>query len=295
MARTVKEIKDDMTAMWVADVNIQAKYGLDLSKTFDEQFSRVSIESIWFYIVAFGAWALETLFDTHRNSMETLYRNQHAHTFEWYNNKAKAFMYGYSLIPFTSNYDTEGLTDEQIEQAKIVVQSSCVKMFNANGSSYLRLKVAKSTGAELQKLDATELAAFAAYMAEIQDAGVDLRCTSNAADNIAMTWTVYYDPQVLDGDGNLLDGTGSDVVETAIRDYVQQLAFNGLYKLTFHIDAIQKVRGVMDCYITRAQVKPELGTIWSAVTGEGVVSDAGYFKFYDADDLVINYIPFDLN
>jgi hypothetical protein len=260
---------------------------------FDEQFSVVSIESILFYIVAFCVWTLETLFDTHRTELESLYSEHHAHTFEWYNNKAKAFLYGHSLIPFTSNYDTTSISDEQISAARIVSHASCVKGFNANNISFLRLKVAKLVNDELDKLTDVELAAFADYMAEIQDAGVDLICSSGAADNIRMEWIVYYDAQALDGDGNRLDGSASDVVRKAIRDYVQALPFNGLYKLTFHVDAVQGVRGVMDAYVTGCWVKPNLSGQYLALTDEGTVADSGYFKFYENSDLIVTMKAFD--
>lgn len=293
MAGTVKEIKDAMTAMWIQEPAVRAAYELEEGKSFDEQFSRVSLESIWFYVVAFCAWTLETLFDIHRDEMETLYRQQHAHTFEWYNNKAKSFMLGHSLIPFTSNYETAGLTDEQIAAARIVTHASCVKGFNSNSVSFLRLKVAKGGGGELSKLSDAELSAFSAYMNEIQDAGVDLICTSTEADAIKMTWIVYYDPQVLDAEGNRLDGSGSDVVAAAIKDYVRSLPFNGLYKMTFHVDAVQKVKGVSDAYITSAMTHTAAGAQFKAINEEGIVPDAGYFKFYATDaDLEIEYRAF---
>ena len=292
MARTIKEIKDDMTAMWVAESPVREAYELDASKTFDEQFSKVSLEGIWFYVVAFCAWTLEKLFDLHRDEMEALYREHHAHTFEWYNGKAKDFMYGHSLIHFTSNYDVSALTDEQIAAARIVTHASCVKGFSSNNVSFLRLKVAKTAGEELKELTAGELEAFSAYMEEIQDAGVDLECTSDPADRIRMEWTVYYDPQVLDPDGNRLDGSASDVVAAAIKAYVQSLPFNGLYRITFHIDAVQSVRGVRDAYAHAVSTRPALSTVWTATTDAGVTPDAGYFKFYDPADLKITFKPF---
>ena len=292
MARTVKEIKNDMTSMWIRESAVRAAYELDENKSFDEQFSRVSPESIWFYVVAFCVWSLETLFDIHRDEMEALYGQRHAHTFEWYNNKAKAFMYGHSLVPFTSNYDVNGLTDDRIAEARIVTRASCVKGFGSNNVSFLRLKVAKGGEGEPTKLSGAELAAFSAYMSEIQDAGVDLLCTSTEADAIKMSWIVYYDPQVLDAEGNRLDGAGSEVVAAAIREHVENLPFNGLYKMTFHVDAVQRVRGVADAYVTGAMTRTATGTRFKAVDEEGVVPDAGYFKFYSDGDLTIEYKAF---
>jgi hypothetical protein len=292
MARTVKEIRDGMTSMWIQDAGIRSAYGLDPSKTFDGQFSSVSVESVWFYVAAFAVWTLEKLFDTHRGEMETLYSEHHAHTFNWYNSKAKAFMYGYPLIPFTSNYGVGGLTDEEISKAHIITHASCVRNVNANGVSFLRLKVAKSDGGNLRRLSDPEMSAFSDYMAEIQDAGVSVVCTSNEADAIRMSCTVYYDPQILDANGNRLDGSAPDAVRTAIKEYVQNLPFNGLYKQTYHTDAIQAVEGVMDAYIAETLTHPELSENYVAVQNAGAVADAGYFKFYSEADLTVEMKAF---
>ena len=65
MARTIEEIKADMTANFIKQRAVISAYGLDGKKTFDQQFSRVSIESILFYVFAAALWTLEKLFDLH--------------------------------------------------------------------------------------------------------------------------------------------------------------------------------------------------------------------------------------
>lgn len=50
----------------MAESAVRDKYGFTSSDTFEGRFSKVSIEGLLFYVVAFGIWVLEKLFDTHK-------------------------------------------------------------------------------------------------------------------------------------------------------------------------------------------------------------------------------------
>ena len=52
MARTIREIKDEITSTFISQEPIRTAYGLDPTKSFDKQFSPVSVESVMFYVVA---------------------------------------------------------------------------------------------------------------------------------------------------------------------------------------------------------------------------------------------------
>ncbi len=290
MARSVTEIKKEITDNFVANEAVQQSYSLDNTKTFEQQFSVASIESIFFYVVAMAVWVLEVLFDRHRDEVETLLSNRHAHTLNYYTEKALQFLYGFQLVPFTCEYDTTGKTDSEIAAAKIVTYAATARYKRDNGRVFLRVKAAKGT-TERQPLDAAELQAFTRYVQDTQDAGVDLECTSNNPDRVRQTWTVYYDPQVLDADGNRLDGSAQDVVKSAIVDYMQSLPFNGLYVPTFHVDALQKVSGVRVPLIDENKVSEDNGGTWKTPPAEGVIPNAGWYKFYD-DALIINMKPY---
>ncbi len=45
-----------MTDTYINDPDVIVKYGLESGKTFEEQFSVVSLENIWFFIVATAVW-----------------------------------------------------------------------------------------------------------------------------------------------------------------------------------------------------------------------------------------------
>ena len=54
MARTIKEIKKQMTDAFMADADIRDMYGFKEGDTFEGSFSAVSLESILMYIVFNG-------------------------------------------------------------------------------------------------------------------------------------------------------------------------------------------------------------------------------------------------
>ena len=48
MARSISDIKNGMTAAFAKERAVVTAYGLDTRKTFDQQFSIVSIENVLF-------------------------------------------------------------------------------------------------------------------------------------------------------------------------------------------------------------------------------------------------------
>ena len=212
MARSVKEIKDDMTAMWIDQAAVRTAYALDENKTFDEQFSRISLESIWFYVVAFCTWTLEKLFDLHRDEITKAINELKPHSLRWYVNKAKAFMYGKALIPGADVYDTSGMTDERIDEMKVVRYAAAVEK-----AAIVYLKVA---GAGPAPISAEAYEGLKAYIKEIKDAGVVVELINEPAEHFRVRMTVYYDPMVLDISGVSPSG------ETPVRDTIRRFNCN---------------------------------------------------------------------
>ena len=61
MARTIAQIKTELTEAFMTDSTLQTKYGFSEGDSFDSRFSKVSIESLLLYIVATAIWTLEKL------------------------------------------------------------------------------------------------------------------------------------------------------------------------------------------------------------------------------------------
>ncbi|MCC8146458.1 MAG: hypothetical protein LIO93_08495 [Bacteroidales bacterium] len=286
MARTIETIHNQMIELKKKDAILD---------TLNSE-SATAIWRLWSYIVAVAIWTLEKLFDIHREEMEQLYSEHHAHTLEWYSTRAKGFMLGKAPdelqpMPFSWKYDTTGMTEKEIEDAKIITYASCTKAREANNRIVLELKVASGTGGTRKPLKPEkELEPFRNYMERnVQDAGVDLRCVSMEADRIKMKWTVYYDPQILDKNGNRLDGEEPNVVKNAIIAYLSHLPFNELYVPTYHVDYVQQIEGVkvpVINWVKSSRYTEKLNeATFTDVPEKGRIAAAGWFKFPTQDEL----------
>ena len=272
MAREIKVIKDEMTAEFISNPAVVEKYGLDTEKSFDAQFSKASIESILFYVFAFCAWTVEKLFDTHKAEVTNYIDEMKPHSLRWYVNKVKEFRFGQSLIPDTDQYDDTGLTDEDIATMQIVKYASAEER---NGQLFI--KVAKDGKNGRSTLSGEEELALKAYMQEVKDAGVKVTIRNAQAVDFKIDITIYYNPQVLDQNGVSLI-SGGEPVKDAIKNYIENLPFNGEYRNVELIDKLQQVEGV---------VIPELAGAYSRITNEDnysiinakETSYSGYYKF----------------
>lgn len=283
MARTIDTINNDLKQAFMQDTTLAEKYGFTAGANFADTFSRFSIESIILYIVAASIWTLEKLFDTHTAEVTDYIATMKPHSLRWYVEKAKAFMYGVPLIDGSDQYDTTNLTDEQIAEKKIVTFAACTE---ANATLYL--KVAK-TGPE--PLTADEKAALVAYLHEIKDAGVRIDVISERGDYLNLQMVIYYNPLLINANGES-KATGSKVVEDAIKNYIENIPFNGEFRKNELEDAIQTVDGVVMVEFERAE--------HSETGDDGTFEEvnpyckptSGYFKFANADLTGITYQPY---
>lgn len=283
MARTIAEIKADITGRFTAHPTIISLYGLNTERTFEQQFSPASLESILFYVIAASMWTLEVLFDKLTAEILRIIDLLRPHTARWYANKAKLFQLGHNLLPDTDQYDNTGLTTEQIEASRIIAHSAVV-----NVQKRLVIKVAKDAGDDLAPLTTQELNAFSDYMFRVKDAGVQTEIISKEADRLKLRIHILFNPLVLNSSGGRLDAASDAPVVDAVRTFLKNLPFNGLFVPAFLTDALQKVEGVVVPTIRMAQYKyNELEWTDIDITYQPY---AGYMRVSDAD-LEIIYEP----
>jgi hypothetical protein len=280
MAQTIEQIFEELKAAKNADATLA---GLDST-------SLTAIWRLWLYIQAAATWTLQNLFDLLGVEINLLIANLKPHSSLWYANKCKAFQYGFDLLADTDQFDNTGYTAQQIEDSKIIKYAACVEGVSPVYGSFLRIKVAKLVAGDLAPLSGGELAAFVAYMERVKDAGVFIIIDSLVADKLKMTWQVYYNPLVLSDTGARLDGSDAEPVKTVIKEYLKNLPFNGEYRPTFHIDYVQKVDGVEDPRIINCEATYALLPFNSVAAS--YIPDAGYLRFLNDVDLVINYLPY---
>ncbi len=258
MARTIQQIQDALIAKKEADGTLNPLL---------TSASKVAIWRLWTYICAFCQNVLETFFDDHKEEVQDIIRAEKKHTLTWYETKIKAFQTGYTL-PIDS--DEYAVIDEA---AQIIAHASATEI-----GSIVRIKVATLNGGVLTALGNAELLAVRAYMSRIKDGGVRLMITTNDPDDLQVSFEIYYDPLVLSDTGARIDGTAATPVQDAVKTFVENLPFNGLFVVNRLLRYVEdNVEGVRICSVSTIQAR--YGALeFEPVTVE-YLPDAGYLLF----------------
>lgn len=284
MARTVEEIKKDMTAEFMKMEAVKSAYGLDGSKSFADCFSMASLENIIFYVFAVAVWALEKLFDLHRADVDARIEQLEPHTLRWYVSKAKAYMQGQKLVTDCDYYDTEGMTEQDIAAAKVVKYAVATE-----SNTVVYIKVAREVDGNPAALTAGQLEGLTSYMNEIKDAGVSVQLRNEPADQMRISLLIYYDPTLLiiDANGNGSQN-GKDPVRETTKQVIENLPFNGMFRKSDLMAALQALPCVEVADIKSVKVKPRNGAEWQTVEGY----DRPYSGYYSIDALTVDYQPY---
>lgn len=275
MARTINEIHKALKSSFVSNPDLQDKYGISEGDTFDQHFSKVSIENLFLYIQAVAAHVLEQLFDDHKDDVNKALNNMRPHRLEWYAEKAKAFQYGDALEEGTDQYP------EEDEDAQIIRHASVEEK-----AGRLFMKVAKLVSEELAPLDSSEISAFTQYMESVKDAGVSIDYISDEGDDLRLSMDIWYDPLVIDEDGALLSDSSVKPAKDTIKEFITNLPFNGEFVVTELVDALQEAEGIDIPVILSAESKYGEND-YENIDGK-VVPNAGYMVISD-ENLTLNY------
>lgn len=289
MARTIDQISDTIIS------RIQAEPLLaGLNST-----SKTAVWRLLVYCFSFGIWVLETLFDTHKDEIDTAIANQKKGSPLWYRNMALAFQFGFDLVPDQDYFDNTNYTQEQIDDSKIIKYAAYDE---SEVESRLILKVATENSAGvLSPIDDIQKTAFDFYISEINYPGVKYTIINYAPDRLKLNLTIKVDPKVIDMNGTKILMSAIDVgtkpVEEALKQYMKELPFDGKLVLNALIDKLQKIQGVVNPVLNSAS------TSWIDVSAGGygslqdiydeVLPVSGYFT-WSLDDAgfktVINYV-----
>ena len=296
MARSIATIKAGMASEFMGNETVAGFYGFAAGADFASTFSPVSLESILFYIVASAIFTLESMFDTLKAYVDAALNARLTHNRQWIADRAKEFQYGDAISLQTGKYDV-------IDASKRVVSyASCDQIADS-----LYVKIAAVSGDTLAPLSAGQVAAFEQYMSKVMDAGVVGYTISDAGDKLRLVLDIYYDPMVMDVEGNLLDGGGSPVGDT-VRSYIKSLPFNSEFTIVALTDALQATRGVAIPTVLSAESKYATNE-WSVIDAR-VKPHAGYLVIDRGDrivipgtgnnvvvegDLTVTYRPYDVN
>lgn len=288
MSRSINEIQDVMLNA-VADAD---NLGLQVLTTAEESqlqtsltsTSKVSIWRLMLYVVAFGQWVSEKLWDVLHSDIETRIAETRPFTKRWYTVTALRYQHGFDL-PETGIYPLASTAAEiqAVNSAKIIKKASVVPTV-LNGVGSLRVKVAKANNDELQPLNVQELSGFQQYIELIGAAGVFVVATTGTGDDLKLHYKIFYNALILDNEGKRLDGTNDTPVQDAVKAFLASSEFDGLLDINALTDALQLIPGVVSPHKVLAASKYADFTYESDNTGiAGVITDfrrpdSGYFK-----------------
>lgn len=278
MARTIEEIKAGMTTDFMRNTDVARAYGFEPGAAFSAHFSKVSVESLLFYIVACATWVLEALFDRHKSDVEAQIEAIIPHRPKWYRDKVLAFMKGKTLIADTDRYDTEGMSESEIEGARVVKFAAATENADA---SILTIKVAGEGDTGRAPLDGETEGQLGAYIAEIKDAGVRVNLVNQSADAFNCAVDIYYDAM-------LLPENVQAACSAAVVDYIENLPFNGEYTNMALVDCLQAVDGVKIVELQSSEVKISGEATPTKINARHTPA-SGYFK---AGTITINMTPY---
>lgn len=243
MARTVSEIEESILS------NIAANPVLSgvLTST-----SKVAIWRLLVYIFSVAAWALESLFDQHREEVAQAITDLRPPYTPWLKQKVLDFQFGFDLPQDQIDYDNTGIDPDVIAASKVVKYVAIVELERG-----IKIKVATIIDGSLAPLPVDQLAALIAYVKRIKGPGVGFEIVNKVADRLKIVQRVYYNPSILDEQGRRLDGTDNTPVQAGIAAFLKAQPFNGQYIINRHERAVEAINGVVIAPIMEAQAAYE--------------------------------------
>ncbi len=288
MARSISEIKNDITTAFMADETVKERYGFADGTTFDSYFSIVSIENILFYIIATAIYAVEQISYAHVDAIKKTIASERGHTCSWYQRMVLNFLQSEQAFfdADTNTWSTGTLSDTEIENAQIVKACAVTEgNFTINNTDYfgLLIKVATSNNGKFSVLSTSQYNALSTYIGKFKDAGVPVMIINQLGDVLQFNITLWIDYSII------YNSSTAKTIHDAIRDYLANLPFNGELTMAGLTGAIMAVNGVELAQITQARAYTYQSGYsaerYSTIIGK-VLPTSGYFDIlFDATDV----------
>lgn len=192
--------------------------------------SKTALFRLITYVVSWGIFTLESLFDVHKEEVETTIATRRPGTPAWYAEITKEFQLGDDLILVDNvpQYET-------IDEAKRIVTRVAYK----ENAGTLTLKVAKGEVGATEPLSDQELTQLETYLDKRKYAGTPISLVSLNADRLRLMAEIFYD--------GIYDlATIQESVKNALNSYMENLRFDGLVLRSEIIEAVKAVPGVID-------------------------------------------------
>lgn len=299
MARTIKEIVEEIQVSFVRNETLRNIYGLEDYNAdgddaaqlayYNNNFSKISVETCLMYAIAACMATIENLFDWLKKDVQQIVNNERYGYAGWYAKKMKEFRYGQNITNDYSHSDVDfaeeteytdnGLTPSEIEELQIIKYASAL-----DGGREVVIKIAKDDGSgSPTPLSSAEATMAEAYINRIKPAGIPITIINEPADSLSVSVKIVYNPLVFEGKTAV-----ENAVETAINSYLNSIEFNGRFVAMSMIDSIQLVEG-----IDMAQVN-SISAIHAGFPAEDITENiyyepqSGYLKLNSLEVIIEN-------
>jgi len=224
--------------------------------------SKVAIWRLWGFVIAVAIWSHEQVFVKHKQEVELLLLNRTFGQLKWYETISRLFQLGYELVWNETDlrYEYSDTTSDDAIDSKIIKQSAASEIDTTVGKLII-LKVAKGTVGSLAPLSTIERGSFDAYIDRVKPAGTNISIVSDVADDLRVSITITYDPLVIGVDGGtpergfLISDSSVYPIEDALENYIQQIGFDGFFRVMDMVDVIQAVNGVLNVAVQKASAR----------------------------------------
>lgn len=267
MARNISDIKSEIAREFMRNERAAERYGFTPGTEFGDVFGAASVENILLYVWAVCAWTVEQLVARHKEEVTSELEELTAHRPKWYRDKVLQFMEGKELEADRDTYDTEGMSASEVSAAHVVKHAVATESRDA---SLLTIKVAGESGGERRPLTAEQERQLKAYISEIKDAGVRVALVNMEGDTFGCEVDVYYNAM-------LEPGAVQAACVRAIRDYIENLPFNGEYTNMALVDRLQDVEGVKIAEL-RGSTAQAVNESTTTQINARLIPAAGYFR-----------------
>jgi hypothetical protein len=238
MARTIKEIADSIKEAFVNSVLLRGLYGLNENKTFEEQFSSVSVESLIIETHAAAAASIEAMHEWHLRDITQRIEQERYGYAGWYVKMMLAFQFGFDINELEEQTYYNDTTSDNAIDARII---KFAYAFDTPNSLGVIIKIAKADqNGYPTPLDNFELTVATSYINRIKPAGIPIKIVNENADILDITVKIIYDPLVFNSEDDV-----EDKVKKAINDYLHGIEFNGSFVSMKMIDQLQLTKGIV--------------------------------------------------
>ena len=287
MARQISEIYNELVLEKQNFTQLNAlQPNIDSSQTLLNDLNTSSKVAVWrliFFVVAVGIWSLENIFDIHKTWIENRAKEIIPGNIPWYAKQAKDFQNGDTLV-YLDNVYKYATINEANKIIKLVAVSE--------GGGKILIKVAKLISNLPEQLTTPELEAFAYYVNKIKFAGITVLVVSRPADLLKISYRIYYDPLLLNSNGEFISNNSIKPVEDVINEFIKNIPFDGIFSFTTLTDKIKAISGVINPIYELGEVK--FGAFPYQILSDNYIPNGGYLKIDEVFPLenTIQYLPY---